>query len=102
MSRSIPKYLYKYRAGNADALAMLATDKLYLSRLDAFNDPFEVLSREATLETTLAFDKKGHFAVTKDAAQEDEIATALRVCSFSEECGDLLTWGHYADCHRGF
>jgi Protein of unknown function (DUF2971) len=102
MARSIPKYLYKYRAVNADALAMLATDKVYLSRLDAFNDPFEVLSVDPTLETKLLTDKDGHFAVAKDASHTDGIGTSLRVCSLSEESQDLLMWGHYADCHRGF
>jgi hypothetical protein len=102
MQRSIPKYLYKYRAVNADALAMLASDKVYLSRLDAFNDPFEVLSVDPTLETKLVTDKQGHFAVAKDKSHAGSAGTSLRVCSLSEESQDLLMWGHYADSHRGF
>src|SRR5215213_6706400 len=59
----IPQYLYKYRSVDADSLALLASDKVYLSRLDAFNDPFEMLSFESTLETRLSVDRHGTFAV---------------------------------------
>jgi Protein of unknown function (DUF2971) len=102
MPQTIPQYLYKYRTVDANSLALLASDKVYLSRLDAFNDPFEMLSFESTLETKLSVDKHGTFAISKEAPQLAPFGTSLRVCSLSEEYQDLLMWGHYADCHRGF
>jgi hypothetical protein len=87
-----PKYLYKYRRVDADALAMLASDKVYLSRLDAFNDPFESLSLEAE---SMARGRR-------HASQGNAVASSLRVCALSEEHRDLLMWGHYGDSHRGF
>jgi hypothetical protein len=102
MTDTIPHFLYKYRTVDANSLALLASDKVYLSRLDAFNDPFEVLSLDATLESKLSFDRHGTFAVSNDARQSDSLGKSLRACSLSEECQDLLMWGHYADCHRGF
>jgi hypothetical protein len=102
MPPSIPRQLYKYRTVDANSLALLAADKVYLSRLDAFNDPFEMLSFESTLETKLSVDRNGTFVTSKDAPQVAPFGTSLRVCSLSEEYQDLLMWGHYADCHRGF
>jgi hypothetical protein len=81
---------------------MLASDKLYLSRLDAFNDPFEIMTVNPTLETKLCFDPDFRFAITEDPTRDDVHFAALRVCSLSEDCQDLLMWGHYADRHRGF
>jgi hypothetical protein len=97
-----PKYLYKYRPVDAHALAMLASDCVYLSPLDGFNDPFEVANIEPVLETKLAFDRDGKFAVSEEPLAEHAQAMSMRVCSLSEECQDLLMWGYYADCHRGF
>jgi hypothetical protein len=102
MQRSIPQYLYKYRSVDANSLAMLASDKVYLSRLDAFNDPFEVLNLSPTLETKIAPQPYGAFAVAEAPAQTGTVATSLRACSLSEESQDLLMWGHYADRHCGF
>jgi hypothetical protein len=102
LSAQLPKYLYKYRAVDANALAMLASDKLYLSRLDAFNDPFEVLSLDSTLQTALTRDGHGPFAVSRDTSKTATAAERLRVCSLTEESQDLLMWGHYANRHRGF
>jgi len=102
MQASIPNYLYKYRPVDANALAMLASDKVYLSRLDAFNDPFEALNLDPTLEPKLAEQQHGTFAVSKQPVQANAVGHSLRACSLSEECQDLLMWGHYADRHRGF
>jgi hypothetical protein len=102
MQRSIPHFLYKYRPVDANALAMLASDKVYMSRLDAFNDPFEALNLDPTLEPKLAEQQHGTFAVSKQPVQADAVGNSLRACSLSEECQDLLMWGHYADRHRGF
>src|SRR3954468_3942015 len=102
MSTDAPQYLYKYRPVDANALAMLASDKVYLSRLDAFNDPFEVANSDLTLEPKLCFDSRGTFATSDDPALHPGHVASLRVCSLSEEYQDLLMWGHYADRHRGF
>src|SRR3954451_22354782 len=102
MRTQVPRYLYKYRPVDANALAMLASDKLYLSRLDAFNDPFEVPNADLTLETKLCFDPHGKFATLEDPARNEASLPSLRACSLSEDCQDLLMWGHYANRHRGF
>jgi hypothetical protein len=95
---SPPKYLYKYRAVDADALAMLASDRVYLSRLDAFNDPYEFLNFNN--EVAPLIDRNDRVSIESENIDSD--AALLRVCALSEECRDLLMWGHYADRHRGF
>jgi hypothetical protein len=102
MRRALPQYLYKYRPVDANALAMLASDKLYLSRLDAFNDPFEALNLDPILEPKLAAYHDGKFAISEQPSQVQATGASLRACSLSEECHDLLMWGHYADRHCGF
>src|SRR4051812_16791217 len=97
MRTKVPRYLYKYRPVDANALAMVASDKLYLSRLDAFNDPFEVPNADLTLETKLCFDPHGKFATLEDPARNEASLPSLRACSLSEDCQDLLMWGHYAN-----
>src|SRR3954462_13952347 len=101
MQRPIPQYLYKYRPVDANALAMLASDKVYLSPLDAFNDPFEALNLDPTLEPKLATYRHGTFAISEQPAQAQASGFSLRACSLTEECHDLLMWGHYADRHCG-
>jgi hypothetical protein len=95
-----PQYLYKYRAVDADALAMLATDKVYLSRLDAFNDPYEFLICNSDAGSLV--DRHDRLSVARACGSPDSEAASLRVCSLSEEYRDLLMWGHYGDRHRGF
>ncbi len=90
--RQPPQYLYKYRGVDADALAMLASDKVYLSRLDAFNDPFE----------SLHLDDEAIAHPERPLARASLVEASMRVCSLSEDHQDLLMWGHYADRHRGF
>jgi hypothetical protein len=102
MKHTVPKYLYKYRPVDANALAMLASDKLFLSPLDAFNDPFEALDWNPTLETRITAQRQGTFAVSEPPIQAPNSGVALRACSLSEESQDLLMWGHYADRHCGF
>ena len=102
MQLPVPQHLYKYRPVDANALAMLASDKLFLSPLDAFNDPFEALNLNPTLEPKLAAYQHGTFAISETPSQAEHVGTSLRACSLSEECQDLLMWGHYADRHRGF
>jgi hypothetical protein len=74
-----PKYLYKYRAVDADALAMLASDKVYLSRLDAFNDPYEFLNGNNDVPPPT--DRRERLTVEKASEKLDSDAVALRVCS---------------------
>src|SRR3954468_18740960 len=95
-----PRYLYKYRAVDADALAMLASDKVYLSRLDAFNDPYEFLNLENDVSSSVV--RRDRSTLEKVSGNSESTAASLRVCALSEECRDLLMWGHYADRHRGF
>src|SRR5215213_1251767 len=95
-----PKYLYKYRAVDADALAMLAADKVYLSGLDAFNDPYEFLNNNNDVPPPT--NRRERLTVEKVSDNLDSHAVSLRVCALSEECRDLLMWGHYGDRHRGF
>jgi hypothetical protein len=86
MQVSPPKYLYKYRAVDADALAMLASDKVYLSRLDAFNDPYEFLN--SSYDSPLMVEQQDRLTIGKTAESIDSDAACLRVCALSEECRD--------------
>jgi len=94
-----PRFLYKYRAIDADALAMLASDKVYLSRLDAFNDPYEFLSGNS--EAPPLVDRQNRLTIEKAPGNPNSGGASLRVCALSEEYRDLLMWGHYGDRHRG-
>jgi hypothetical protein len=97
-----PQILYKYRCCDANALSLLASDRLYLSRVEAFNDPFEFLNPAATLESTRADDPDATFARLDSEHRADNFHASMRVCALTEKCDDLLMWGHYTDCHKGF
>src|SRR4051812_16614593 len=99
MRIALPQYLYKYRSIDADALAMLASDKVYLSRLDAFNDPYEFLT--PSNDSPSLVDRRDRLTVA-NSGNSNSGGASLRVCALSEECRDLLMWGHYGDRHRGF
>jgi Protein of unknown function (DUF2971) len=79
---------------------LLVTDKVYLSRLDAFNDPFEFL--KSSKDSPRLVDHADSLTVGHDSVNCHSTAASLRVCALSEECRDLLMWGHYGDRHRGF
>ncbi len=97
-----PEILYKYRYCDANALSLLAADKLYLARVEAFNDPFEFLIPAATIGAAATDDPDAIFARIEHEHRSDKVHASMRVCAFSEISDDLLMWGHYADCHKGF
>jgi hypothetical protein len=99
---AMPTHLYKYRAVNADALAMLAADQLYLSRINAFNDPFEFPDLELFNSFVFESRRNDRSSLHSGTHQNNSVQSCLRVCSLSEECQDLLMWGHYGDRHQGF
>lgn len=98
----VPPILYKYRCCDANSLSLLAVNQLYLARVEAFNDPFEFLNPAATLDAACTTDPDVTFADLERKHRTDDFHASMRVCSLTEVCDDLLMWGHYTDCHKGF
>jgi hypothetical protein len=102
MNITLPQYLYKYRCVDANALSLLASDQLYLARVESFDDPFEFLDLNATIKAASTTDPVTAFATLDAERHADKLHGGMRVCALTEECQNLLMWGHYTDCHRGF
>ncbi|QDT70970.1 DUF2971 domain-containing protein [Lacipirellula limnantheis] len=97
-----PQYLHKYRCTDANTLSLLASDSLYLARIESFNDPFEFVNPIAKLKASSAADPTATFAKLERQYRTENVHSSVRVCAFAEPCDDILLWGHYADCHKGF
>jgi len=132
----LPRSLYKYRAvpGGADAEGrghledLLLNNRLWLSTVKAFNDPFEgradyeVPYRGAELRRALerkyrelGYSSQGAKAMidTKDVADparwvaksrwaNDAILERVGVCALGTNPSSPLLWAHYAQNHEGF
>lgn len=123
---AVPRLLYKYRAGNIQDLVNLSAAKIWISSPTRFNDPFDcaydvaisnidraqcvaLLDRMSNGQLNEAFiaqyDDATLFHQVKEGLKK-AVATGLSgfsgVCCFSAAFDDHLSWGHYADCHRGF
>lgn len=90
MMADFPDFLYRYRPGNSlntetkelyDIEALL-NDKIWLSRADQFNDPFDSLYR-----------------INGELMNNQDITFAA---SFAESYKDICMWSHYANYHKGF
>jgi hypothetical protein len=121
-----PEKLYKYRGASLQDIANLSNSKIWFSKPERFNDPFDcaydiampALTR-ADCEAIMDGLSKGEYNAARLARFSDDdlqrhvkagIATAaageLKGCGgiscFSAIPDNLLMWGHYADSHRGF
>lgn len=106
--------LYKYCAFNTNSLSILINKKIWVSKPDSLNDPFDckirfkpALNAEAERKY---LDKRG---ITGDDPRAYQIQKRLRefedvdiqnlgVFCLSELNDNILMWSHYADQHRGF
>lgn len=107
--------VFKYRGILDRDLLTLASDEIFLARIETLNDPFEakiiVHGEEFQLGQliTSALSQPYSNAV---AAADQESASALKnfldqskswgVYSLSKTPEDELMWAHYGDSHRGF
>lgn len=86
----LPTKLYRYRPGNSVNcntnelfdIEALSSNKIWLSRADEFNDPFDSL-----------------FRVNGEIMDSQDITFAA---SFAESCTDICMWSYYANYHKGF
>ncbi|MCI5662068.1 MAG: DUF2971 domain-containing protein [Clostridia bacterium] len=81
----IPR-LYRYMPANYNNIRCLETKELYLSKIGAMNDIFEML---------------GGVADTKTVKALEGLSDLFYIKSFSERENDLLMWSGYADEFRG-
>jgi len=110
------KYLYKYRAYNANSLSILINRKIWLARPESFNDPFDCNIKFKSEINSAAFsmylDRTGRtsgntsidheiFLKGLEAFRTEDIAK-FGVFSMSQKKDNILMWSHYADQHHGF
>ena len=80
--------LYKYYSKVKYLSNLIINNKLYLSDLSTFNDPFEkyFFFREQNGALSFSDDYKNYF----------------RACCFTIQPNNFLMWSHYANKHKGF
>lgn len=106
---AIPRYLCKFRAIDKNCLCGIASNSLWFSSLDAFNDPFEGKIhfskelKESTLPMIGLSASKDNID-SLDRMVEDwlnRLHFSQSVCCFSDSENDILLWSHYAHWHTG-
>ena len=126
----LPKTVFRYRPPTKYAFAELATNSIWMSSVEDFNDPFEFQfnvgdfadtpENRAFAAESLVDEYPPEFAEEIKALMNvqdwDEMERAplksgeflsgllpkSGVCCFSEICDSYLMWGHYAASHTGF
>lgn len=122
----MPRYLYKYRAPTIQDVTNLSAGKIWISSPTRFNDPFDcaydvAISSMTRTQCVALLDRvsQGKFneaflARYNDATLMQQVSNGLKqavatgmsgfsgVCCFSAVHDDLLSWGHYAESHKGF
>lgn len=115
---SVPKTLYKYFPFSANAMSLLANQRIWMASLESLNDPFEVVRRVGIGLSTddeiraIAADIGGGrdpeeirelIGHAIEQKQElDRLIDRCGVASFSEIHDCPLMWAHYAGGHSGF
>jgi hypothetical protein len=102
MNADLPEFLYKYRCVDANALYLLASDQLYLARVESFNDPFEFLDLNSTVQAARNVEPDVEFGRLEAERRATPFHRGMRVGAFTGDCASLLMWGHYTNCHKGF
>jgi hypothetical protein len=116
----MPKHIYRYQS-NVDGRKSLATDKIWLSSPDNWNDPYdcEFFISDAIVEAEahkrlekkfmganpelLAIGKvKASQIVSEKLSEIKKWKRLCKACCFNEDPTSMLMWGHYAENHRGF
>lgn len=130
--KTFPKRIYKYQPASIQAVANLSAGKLWFADPFNFNDPYdcaielirdEVEKGLARLDAASCLEMLMHLNTDNTGTLGTQLSqlslsrlkelardTVLKnlwqidrgVCCFSTRKDNLLMWGHYADCHRGF
>jgi|SRR5271170_1501932 len=117
----MPKHIYRYQSDVDSRRKSLATDKIWLSSPDKWNDPYdcEFIISDAGVEAEahqrlekeftganpelLAIGKsKASQLVSEKLSEIKKWKQLCKACCFNEDPTSMLMWGHYADNHRGF
>lgn len=98
--------LYKYRslANFEHVLDIILNRRLYCSKYDDLNDPFEGLFKAVTGGNLLA--EPGAVAplmgsTTAHKSVSEVADNVERICSLSSSMKEVRLWSHYADGHKG-
>jgi len=121
-----PRRLYKYQPPRKENIDSLCSGQIWFADPMRFNDPYDcayevdepTLTEEDCVAILRNLDYRKSLTETQlaDLAKPEKrkhIASGLKtviaetlarkgVCSLAASHKDLLMWGHYADCHRGF
>lgn len=101
--------IYKFFPGRKYNLEGIKDKKIYLSRADQFNDPFDCLflenchSKEVydqLKEVDLAYEEYEKQCVSDK--KSEKIRKSIYVTCFSESMDNNSMWSYYADEHKGF
>lgn len=121
--KKLPKKLFRYRDISEHNIDNLANNKIWLSKPQLFNDPFDtilnvdieemILLKIGKKEILSTMPKKMREKLFLDAfpqmhVEQDKIINSLItlrktycMACFSEKVNNLLMWSHYADHHKG-
>lgn len=115
-----PDYLYKYYTFNEFSLKVLINRKIWVSKFEQFNDPFEGLYK--VVHYSAEFPKDDYYKhnfkhfnkilISKQYVVFDKLRRWLfKVLAFykkigifclSEDKDNILLWSYYSNCHTGF
>lgn len=109
-------HLYKYCTYNTNSLSVLINKKIWASKPESLNDPFDCkikfmpeinheafikyLKRTGTSTGDLQKDKKIFLEFLKN--EPEKIISKFGVFSMSQINDNILMWSHYSNQHRGF
>lgn len=92
--------LYKFRSLQQIefTLDILLRERLYCAPYKDLNDPFEGLFYTISQPMGMAMTTRRYYKTIEDLPFYN---TDVRICSLSEELGDIRMWSHYASGHQG-
>jgi len=124
----VPGMLYKYHGINKFLFKLLSENKLWFSRPDRFNDPFDCsvqfdfgatqAQAQKSLENIIRITEGDGFGQLFEKFRLQHIEPGginallnlafqtfynerLSICCFSEVASSILMWSHYANQHKG-
>ncbi|PMG18390.1 DUF2971 domain-containing protein [Vibrio splendidus] len=111
------KSLYKYKPMNQFTLDIIASERIFYSLPESFNDPFDTqcsfTNSSAIVQSTdpqkiarafpndpdiVAFERK---SLSSDIDRFHHKLKNFGIVSLAESASDILMWSHYADNHKG-
>lgn len=110
ISYNPPQFLYKYYPPEIYNLSSLADDKIWMSKPNNFNDPYD---SAITLDKTVIHESKDLLKILgtyEDVVSQyknlenkiEEFRNKLIISCYSEIPDSLLMWSHYSKNHQGF